>query len=55
MHSSEHLLINSKKVYLSTQQQNPYKTFNKINIYETTVVQTILISKMEDVCKVLLN
>lgn len=54
MHSSEHLLINSKKVYLSTQQQNPYKTFNKINIYET-VVQAILISKMEDVCKVLLN
>lgn len=53
MHSSEHLLL--KNVYLSTQQQNPYKTFNKINIYETTVVQAILISKMEDVCKVLLN
>lgn len=53
MHSSEHLLL--KKVYLSTQQQNPYKTFNKINIYEITVVQAILISKMEDVCKVLLN
>lgn len=53
MHSSEHLLL--KKVYLSTQQQNPYETFNIINIYETTVVQAILISKMEDVCKVLLN
>lgn len=53
MHSSEHLLL--KKVYLSTQQQNPNKTFNKFNVYETTVVQAILISKMEDVCKVLLN
>lgn len=53
MHSSEHLLL--KKVYLSTKQQNPYITFNKINIYETTLVQAILISKMEDVCKVLIN
>lgn len=53
MHSSEHLLL--KKVYLSTKQQNPYITFNKINIYETTVVQAILIGKMEDVCKVLIN